>query len=109
MPYVFVMFVWAAPISAYYFDWDKGYLFKKYILCINPSQNNKNFKIILSYSMPMYLFHQQIIYLSIVTLNGKVNPWINTDINFIVAFIGSFSISTIFMRWKGIRFLIGEK
>ena len=62
-----------------------------------------------SYSMPMYLFHEQIIYFTIVTLNGVVNPWINAGANFVVAVAGSFLISALLMRWKVTRFLIGEK
>ena len=72
-------------------------------------KNNKAFKALSSYSMPMYLFHQQIIYFTIIWLNGKVNPWINAGVNFAAALIGSFLISSILMRWKTTRFLIGEK
>lgn len=38
IPYVFTMLVWVAPISEYFFKWDRAYLIKKYILCTNPSQ-----------------------------------------------------------------------
>lgn len=38
IPYVFVMLIWVAPISEYFFRWNPVYLIKKYILCINPSQ-----------------------------------------------------------------------
>lgn len=38
IPYMFVMFFWVAPISAYLFNWDSGHLIKKFILCVNPSQ-----------------------------------------------------------------------
>lgn len=60
-------------------------------------------------SMPMYLFHQQIIYFCIVAMNGKVNPWLNAGINFVVALIASFAVSNVLMSWKTTRFLIGEK
>ena len=59
--------------------------------------------------MPMYLFHQQIIYFTIYWLNGKVNPYLHAGINFVAALVGSFIISSILMRWKVTRFLIGEK
>lgn len=72
-------------------------------------QDSKVFKTLSSYSMPMYLFHQQIIYFTITWLNGKVNPWINAGVNFAVAIIGSFLISSVLMCWKTTRFLIGEK
>ena len=32
------MLIWVAPISAYFFQWGAAELFKKYVLCINPSQ-----------------------------------------------------------------------
>ena len=72
-------------------------------------KNSKPFKTLSSYSMPMYLFHQQIIYFTIIWLNGKANPWIHAGVNFVAAIIGSFLISSILMRWKTTRFLIGEK
>ena len=72
-------------------------------------QKNKFFSLLSSYSMPMYLFHQQVIYFTIIWLNGKVSPWINAGINFVVALIISFVISSILMRRKTTRFLIGER
>lgn len=72
-------------------------------------QNNKAFGQLATYSMPMYLFHQQIIYFTITALNGTVNPWINAGVNFVVATIGSYVISAVLMKWKSTRFLMGEK
>lgn len=72
-------------------------------------RDDKAFKKLSSYSMPIYLFHQQIIYLTITWLNGVVNPWINAGVNFIVAFIGSILISSLLMHWKYTRMLVGEK
>ena len=72
-------------------------------------KNSKVFKRFSTYSMPMYLFHQQIIYFTIVLLNGKINPWINAGVNFAAALVGSYFLSSILMRWKTTRFLIGEK
>ena len=72
-------------------------------------QENKVFMALSKSSMPMYLFHQQIIYFMIYWLNGKVNPYIHAGINFIVALVCSFIISSVLMHWKVTRFLIGEK
>lgn len=72
-------------------------------------EKRKGFKLLSSYSMPMYLFHQQIIYCCIYLFNGKINPWLNATLNFSVAMICSFIISAILMRYKTTRFLIGEK
>lgn len=71
--------------------------------------NKTWFKKLSSKTMPMYLFHQQIIYFTIYWLNSKVNPYIHAGINFVVAIAGSLVISTILMRWKVTRILMGEK
>ena len=71
---------------------------------------NSKFLILLSrYAMPIYLFHQQIIFFTIYKFNGKISPWINIGINFVVAILGSFIISYLLMKWKITSFLIGEK
>lgn len=67
------------------------------------------FKVLASYSMPMYLFHQQIIYFCIFALNGLINPWLNATLNFGISMICSFIISAMLMRYRITRFLIGEK
>lgn len=72
-------------------------------------QDSKVFHTLSSYSMAMYLFHQQIIYFTIAALNGVVNPWINAGVNFVAAIAGSLIISAVLMRWKATRILIGEK
>lgn len=79
------------------------------LACIISFEDSAVFNLLSRYSMPMYLFHQQIIYFTVVWLNGKVSPWINAGVNFIVAITGSFLISTLLMRWKVTRFLVGEK
>ncbi len=72
-------------------------------------KKRRKVKILSSYSLPIYLFHQQIIYISIIILNGKMNPWGIAIINFIVAFVGSFIISKMLMKWRKTRILIGQK
>lgn len=72
-------------------------------------QNSKVFRTLSSYSMTMYLFHQQIIYFIIVALNGVINPCVNAAVNFVAAIAGAFIISAFLMRWKITRILIGEK
>ena len=59
--------------------------------------------------MPMYLIHQQVIYFSIILLNGKINPYMNALVNFGVAMIISYVISGILLKFKVTRFLIGQK
>lgn len=72
-------------------------------------KNSAVFGTLSLHSMPMYLFHQQIIYVSIAVLNGRVTPWINAGVNYIVAIAGALLISMILMRWKTTRALVGEK
>lgn len=67
------------------------------------------FGVLSSYSMPMYLFHQQIMYFSLIWLNGRVNPWINAAANFTFALTVSLLLSWALMKFKFTRFLIGEK
>lgn len=63
---------------------------------------------LMPYTMPIYLFHQQIMYFTISALNGKVSPFTNASINFVVALGLSIFISVFLMKWKATRFLIGE-
>ena len=71
--------------------------------------NKDWFKKLSNMTMPVYLFHQQIIYFVIYWFNGLINPFLNAVINLAVALMGSIIISTVLMRWKVTRFLIGEK
>lgn len=59
--------------------------------------------------MPVYLFHQQIIYVFISALNGMINPYLHAGINFIGAMSISLLMSTLMMKFKWTRFLIGMK
>lgn len=72
-------------------------------------KKNKVFMFLSKNSMTIYLFHQQIIYFTILWLNGKVNPYVNSLINFGVALFLSCLISILLMKFKVTRILIGEK
>lgn len=72
-------------------------------------KNNKLFMMFSKYSMTIYLFHQQIIYVTIIWLNGKVNPYVHSFVNFLVALVLSSFISALLMKFKVTRILIGEK
>lgn len=60
-------------------------------------------------TMGIYLFHQQIIYVCLYFLNGKINPYINILINFAVSFAVAFVITAVFRKFRITRQLIGEK
>lgn len=72
-------------------------------------EKNKIFLKLALYSMPMYLFHQQIIYFTIIYFDGKLLPAIHCIVNFTVAFISSLFISKCLMKYKFTRLFIGEK
>lgn len=72
-------------------------------------KNNRIFTILSKYSMTIYLFHQQVIYYTISWFNGKINPFFNALVNFIVALMGAFLINSVLMKFKWTRILIGEK
>lgn len=71
--------------------------------------NNKYIKGLYRVSFPIYLFHQQIIYLLLWNLKDFLNPYIMTFVNFLGALIVSWLISAIMMSNKYTRFLIGAK
>lgn len=72
-------------------------------------RRSKTLILLSSCSMPMYMFHQQIVYFSIAVFNGRIHPLIHAGINFLVAIVGSLLISVILMKWRTTRFLIGAK
>ena len=72
-------------------------------------KESKVFGILSKNSMPVYLFHQQVIYIFVTWLNGLINPYLHAGINFIGAMVVSLLISSILMKFKWTRMLIGEK
>ena len=74
-----------------------------------PYQNSIVIKHLTKLSMPIYLFHQQFIYLFIYLLNGVMHPYPHAICNFIGAFALSVILSAFMMKFRVTRFLIGEK
>ena len=70
---------------------------------------SKVFGILSKNSMPLYLLHQQVIYVFISLLNGVVNPYIHAGVNFIGAMAISLLIAALLMKFKWTKYLIGEK
>lgn len=70
--------------------------------------DNRLYKILSKHSMTIYLFHQQIIYLDIWYLNGRVNTVLIAVFNFFISLGVSLLVSVILSKWKVTRFLIGE-
>lgn len=67
------------------------------------------FQSLYKHQMIVYLLHQQIVYISIIIFNGRVNPFIICIFNFTIAICASYLIGSLFLKWKITRFLIGEK
>ena len=61
------------------------------------------------YSMSIYLFHQQIIYVVLFLLNGKLHPYLLVLICFFVSTAVSFIISFIMDHFRVTRFLISGR
>ena len=72
-------------------------------------KESKVFGFLSKNSMSVYLFHQQVIYMFVTWLNGLINPYLHAGINFVGAMVASLLISTILMKFKWTRMLIGEK
>lgn len=72
-------------------------------------KDNSIFTLLASKTMPMYLFHQQIIYFIIFYLNGRLNPWIHVGISFLVSTVLSLMISIILGHFRITSMLIGDK
>ena len=72
-------------------------------------KENKLFGFMSRMSMPVYLLHQQIIYVCIYFLNGLLNPYIHAGVNFLVAIVLSLGCAAVLMKYPITRFLIGEK
>lgn len=60
-------------------------------------------------SMGVYLFHQQIVYVFIYWVNGRINPYLNAFVNFIGAMLISLIITFILRKFRVTRILLGEK
>lgn len=72
-------------------------------------KENKLINAFTKYSMPIYLLHQQIIYISIYLLNGRINIHLNAIVNFVAAIVLSLLLSSILMKFRFTKFLVGEK
>ncbi len=72
-------------------------------------QQTKVFKLFSKHNFVMYLFHQQLIYISLSFLNGVVDNWIIILANLIVSILGSLLISVLIDKIPKIRTLFGYK
>lgn len=78
------------------------YIIRKYI----NKQDKKNFNVS-KYIMPVYLLHQQIIYIVITLTNGCINPYISVVLCFVSSTVLSFVMSYFMLKNKFLRLCIG--
>ena len=60
-------------------------------------------------AMGMYLFHQQVVYVTMWLFNGKLPPGLHAIVNFIVATVVSWGMTTILLKFRFTSFLIGTR
>lgn len=71
--------------------------------------DNKLFTNLTIVSFPIYLFHQQIIYVLLWNFQSLINPYVMCALNFLLSILVSYYISLMLMKHKVIKFLIGIK
>lgn len=69
--------------------------------------NNKVYKLYEENSFGIYLFHQQIIYFTIIFLNGVVHPVIQVILSFTIASIISIAMTVVLRKFRVTRFMFG--
>lgn len=69
--------------------------------------NNRLYKILEDNSFGIYLFHQQVVYICILLLNGLVHPIIQCILAFIISLSISLIMSIVFKKFKITRFMFG--
>lgn len=71
--------------------------------------DNKLFTNLTIVSFPIYLFHQQIIYVLLWNFQSFINPYVMCALNFLLSILVSYYISLMLMKHKVTKFLIGIK
>lgn len=69
--------------------------------------NKKIIKVLIKYSMTIYLFHQQIIYITLYVFNGKIKPVTHVIINLLVSLSVALLLSRMLASIKITRCLLG--
>ena len=60
-------------------------------------------------SMPIYLFHQQLVYIAVTLMNGVMSPYLQVPIVAVFALGGAWGMSLLLLRFRYTRPLVGEK
>lgn len=73
------------------------------------AKQSKIINSIMKHNFEMFLFHQQIIYVCLLSLNGILPPAIHAIFNFIISFILSYAISVGISKTKYLSKVIKKK
>ena len=71
-------------------------------------KKHKLLRFLMNYTMPIYLFHQQISYY-VRAYCGRLDPWALGLLTFALSTLLALGIGVVLKMWKVTRFLIGEK
>ncbi len=80
---------------------------QKLLLKFNPQ--GKIISLFSKFSFPMFMIHEQFIYLAVIWYEGKINPYVFSLVTFVWVIIISFTVSYLLGKNKITRFLIGIK
>ena len=72
------------------------------------AKKHKILRFLMYYTMPIYLFHQQITYY-VRANGGRLDPWALGLLTFALSTLLALGIGVVLKMWKVTRFLIGEK
>lgn len=72
-------------------------------------RNSVWFMSLVACSLGMYLFHQQIVYVTVWLFNGRLVPFIHAVLNFVVASLLSWGLTALLLKFPVSAFLIGSK
>ena len=68
---------------------------------------NRFYRLLEENSFGIYLFHQQIIYFTIIWFNGLVHPIIQAILSFLIAICISLMMSMILKKWRMTKIMFG--
>lgn len=73
------------------------------------NSSNKTLEFVSKRSMAVFLVHQQLIYVTLGLLNGRINPYLHSLVNFLFSLTVYLLIASVLLKFQPTRFMIGEK
>ena len=83
------------------------YLFTRLVDDEKVKTSGKVYRLLEGNSFGIYLFHQQIIYFTIVWLNGLVHPIVQVALSFVIAICISLMMSMVLKKWRVTKVMFG--